>query len=115
MEVLGPLGIDLYYLKGGITGQRPKPIGIKAPAVNRIPMLRSSGRRDDTTDATRLKHPVDFQKGQPEVLDMLQRLTRDHHIQGIPLQFNPPIGIPQDQIDVNDIETLAVNAPTLPA
>lgn len=36
MEVLGPLGIDLYYLKGGITGQRPKPIGIKAPAVKRV-------------------------------------------------------------------------------
>ncbi|MPM68000.1 hypothetical protein SDC9_114926 [bioreactor metagenome] len=75
-----PIGADLQQLQRCIFRQRAVAIRIEAPTVLRITMLRAARWREQEDVAARLEHAHHLQPRAPEILHMLERLTRDDHI-----------------------------------
>ena len=79
-HLVAPVGEGVDQLEAQVRRQRAHAVGVVAPAVEREAVLVAARRCDQHRDAARLEHPGDLERRCPEVLDVLERLTGDDHV-----------------------------------
>src|SRR5262245_24058835 len=75
-------------------------------------MLDAPGRSDHEEETVDAGHTHHLEPGQPEVLDVLERLSRDHQIDALSRE-GKAVGVRRDQVDVR--ARLAIEAEIAPA
>lgn len=95
-----PLSTCLQYLESGKPSERAHTVGVKAPTINWVSMFKARRRRDDATDAVDGQHAGYFEHRDPEVLDVLKRLTRYNNVNRRAGDFVPYIRTPSHDIHV---------------